>query len=52
MYRKTILILSLAVSLVAALIAIVMQDDLRERLGDEPGAWLDTFMAGRGRNVA
>jgi type IV secretion system protein VirB4 len=27
-------------------------DALRERLGDEPQAWLDTFMAGRGRNVA
>lgn len=34
MYRKTVLILSLAVSLVAALIAIMMQEDLRERLGD------------------
>jgi PAS domain S-box-containing protein len=34
MYRKTILILSLAVSLVAALIGIMMQEDLRERLGD------------------
>jgi type IV secretion system protein VirB4 len=27
-------------------------DALRERLGDEPQAWLDAFMAGRGRNVA
>ncbi|HWL14447.1 MAG TPA: ATP-binding protein [Opitutus sp.] len=34
MLRKTILILSLSVSLVAALIAIALQDDLREKLGD------------------
>ncbi len=34
MLRKTILILSLALSLVAALIAIAMQEDLRERMGD------------------
>src|SRR4051812_47369852 len=34
MFRKTILILSLALSLVAALIALVVQEDLRERLGD------------------
>ena len=34
MFRKTILILSLTVSLVAALIAIAIQEDLRERLGD------------------
>jgi len=27
-------------------------DALRAKLGDEPGAWLDAFMAGRGRNVA
>jgi type IV secretion system protein VirB4 len=27
-------------------------DALRERLGDEPQAWLDAFMAGRGRSVA
>ncbi|QYM80381.1 PAS domain S-box protein [Horticoccus luteus] len=31
--RKTILIFALALSLVAALLAIVMQEDLRERLG-------------------
>lgn len=34
MFRKTILILSLSLSLVAALIALVLQEDLRERLGD------------------
>lgn len=34
MFRKTILILSLTLSLVAALIALALQDDLRERLGD------------------
>lgn len=34
MFRKTILILSLALSLVAALIAIAVQEDLRDRLGD------------------
>lgn len=34
MFRKTILILSLSVSLVAALIAIAMQEDLRERMGN------------------
>lgn len=34
MLRKTFLILSLALSLVAALIAIAVQDDLRERLGE------------------
>lgn len=34
MLRKTILILSLAISLVAALIAIALQEDLRERLGN------------------
>ncbi|MEO6002472.1 MAG: ATP-binding protein [Opitutus sp.] len=34
MFRKSILILSLALSLVAALIAIVLQDDLRDRLGE------------------
>jgi len=34
MHRKTILILSLTLSLVAALLAIVAQDDLREKLGD------------------
>ncbi|HWA85271.1 MAG TPA: ATP-binding protein [Opitutus sp.] len=34
MHRKTVLILSLSISLVAALIAIAMQDDLRERLGN------------------
>ncbi|HVU23257.1 MAG TPA: ATP-binding protein [Opitutus sp.] len=34
MHRKTILILSLSISLVAALIAIAMQDDLRDRLGN------------------
>lgn len=33
MLRKTILILSLTLSLVAALIAIAMQEDLREKLG-------------------
>ena len=27
-------------------------DALRARLGDEPGKWLDTFMAGPGRNAA
>ncbi|HWX90434.1 MAG TPA: VirB4 family type IV secretion system protein, partial [Rhizomicrobium sp.] len=27
-------------------------DALRAKLGDEPDAWLDAFMAGRGRNVA
>jgi len=27
-------------------------DALRAKLGDEPGAWLDAFMAVRGRNVA
>jgi hypothetical protein len=25
-------------------------DALRAKLGDEPGAWLDAFMAGLGRN--
>jgi PAS domain S-box-containing protein len=34
MHRKTILILSLTISLVAGLLAIVTQDDLREKLGD------------------
>jgi len=34
MFRKTILILSLSLSLVAALIAMAAQEDLRERLGD------------------
>ena len=34
MFRKTILILSLALSLVAALIAIAVQEDLRDRLGN------------------
>jgi PAS domain S-box-containing protein len=34
MVRKTILILSLTISLVAALIAIAVQEDLREKLGD------------------
>lgn len=34
MHRKTILILSLTLSLVAALIGIAMQDELRDRLGD------------------
>jgi len=34
MHRKTILILLLTLSLVAALIGIVLQEDLRERLGD------------------
>ena len=34
MFRKSILILSLALSLVAALIAIAVQEDLRERLGE------------------
>ena len=34
MHRKTILILSLSISLVAALIALALQDDLRERLGN------------------
>src|SRR3954465_8035549 len=34
MFRKTILILSLALSLVAALIAIALQEDIRERLGE------------------
>lgn len=33
MYRKTILILSLTLALVAALIGLAAQDDLRERLG-------------------
>lgn len=33
MFRKTILILLLALSLVAALIAIALQEDLRQRLG-------------------
>jgi PAS domain S-box-containing protein len=33
MFRKTILIFSLTLSLVAALIAIALQEDLRERLG-------------------
>jgi PAS domain S-box-containing protein len=33
MFRKTILILSLSLSLVAALIALVIQEDIRERLG-------------------
>lgn len=32
-HRKTILILGLAVALVSALLALVLQDDLRERLG-------------------
>jgi PAS domain S-box-containing protein len=34
MLRKTILILSLTISLVAALIVIALQEDLRERLGN------------------
>jgi PAS domain S-box-containing protein len=34
MHRKTILIFSLAIALVAALIAIISQDELRDRLGD------------------
>ena len=34
MFRKLILILALTLSLVAALIAIAVQEDLRERLGD------------------
>lgn len=34
MHRKTILILSLTLSLVAALIALAAQDELRERLGE------------------
>lgn len=34
MFRKTIFLLSLALSLVAALLAIAVQDDLRQRLGD------------------
>lgn len=34
MHRKTILILSLTLSLVAALIGIAMQEELRDRLGD------------------
>src|SRR6187551_2835563 len=34
MLRKSILILSLTLSLVAALIAIALQEDLRERLGN------------------
>ena len=34
MHRKTVLILALSLSLVAALIAMAMQEDLRERLGN------------------
>lgn len=34
-YRKTILILALATSLVVALLVLVSQDDLRERLGQD-----------------
>ncbi len=34
MQRKTILVLSLAVSLAAALVAIAIQDDVREKLGE------------------
>ena len=32
-HRKTILILTLAVALVSALLAIIVQEEIRERLG-------------------
>ena len=50
MFRKSILILSLTLSLVAALIAIAVQEDLRERQ-DRAGMLLARGVSSRNRKI-